>query len=89
MYIGTYGNNGRLPSLIQRAAHPKLSAGAVPGQSHLLLSEKKVTKNGKPSVLTVIYRFCARLTGTPKLAKPGKKLFCESIQVFRVNTFLF
>ena len=84
MYIGTYSSNDRLPSLIQRAAHPKLSPGAAFGKSHLL-SETKVIKNGKPStarwyfrsVSTVVDRFCAHLIGAPKLDKPGKNFFVK------------
>ena len=70
-YIGTYGSNCRLPSLIQRASDPKPSAGAVTTfvKSHLLLSETKVTKYGKPStarmyfrsVRTAVYQFWAHL----------------------------
>ena len=68
-----------MPSLIHRPSDPKFSAAAVTAfvKSHLLLSETKVIKYGKPStarmylrsVRTVVYQFWAHLIWTPRLGK--------------------
>ena len=81
-----------MPSLIQRPSDPKLSAGAVTAfvKSHLLLSETKVSKYGKPStakmylrsVQTVVYQFWAHLIWTPRLGKRGKKYFVKVNRCF-------
>ena len=76
-----------------------LRAGSVTAfeKSHLLLSETKVTTNGKPStarwyfrsVWAVVYRFWAHLIGAPKLGKPGKKIFVKVDRYFVQILFLF
>ena len=81
-----------MPSLIQRPTDPKLSAGAAAAfvKSHLLLSERKVIKYGKPSaargylrsVRTVVYQFWAHLIWTPRLGKRGKKFFVKVNRCF-------
>ena len=81
-----------MPSLIQRPTDPKPSAGAVAAfvKSHLLLSERKVIKYGKPSaargylrsVRTVVYQFWAHLIWTPRLGKRGKKFFVKVNRCF-------
>ena len=81
-----------MPSLIQRPSDPKLSAGAVTAfvKSHLLLSETKVIKYGRPStarmylrsVRTVVYQFWAHLIWTPRLGKRGKKYFVKVNRCF-------
>ena len=74
-----------MPPLIQRAADPKLSAGAVTAfvKLHLLLSETKVTKYGKPStarvyfrsIRTAVYQLWAHLIWAPRLGKGEKNSF--------------
>ena len=71
-----------MPSLIQRPTDSKPGAGAVTAfvKSHLLLSETKIIKYGKPStarvylrsVRTVVYQFWVHLIRTPRLGKRGK-----------------
>ena len=73
-----------MPSLIQRPAYPKLSAGAVTAfvKSYLLLTETKVIKYGKAStarvylrsIRTAVYQFWAHLIWTPRLGKRGENL---------------
>ena len=81
-----------MPSLIQRPSDPKLSAGAVTAfvKSHILLSETKVIKYGKPStarmylrsVRTAVYQFWAHLVWAPRLGKRGKISFVKVNRYF-------
>ena len=71
-----------MPSLIQRPAYPKLSAGSVTAfvKSHLLLPETKLIKYGKPStarvylrsIRTAVYQFWAYLIWAPRIGKRGE-----------------
>ena len=82
-----------MPSLIQRPADPKLSAGAVTAfaKSNLLLTETKVIKYGKPStarvylrsIWTAAYQFWAHLIWAPRLGKRGKN-FCVKVNRYFV-----
>ena len=86
-----------MPLLIQSPADPKHGAGAVTVFviKHLLPTETKVIKYGKPSTTRVysgsvwkaVYQFWVHLIWAPRLGKRGKKSFCEIKQILRVNTF--
>ena len=81
-----------MPPLIQRAADPKLSAGAVTAfvKLHQLLSEAKVTKYGKPSTVmeyfrsiwTAVYQLWTHLIRALRLGK-DEKFFLFLVKVNR------